>query len=76
MALDMQFVLVLVKAPSAFEPHSSAVCIERPPHTDLHPGGLDVAFVNHNKPAAELPVALSVEVVGLRSSNNENKPLQ
>lgn len=44
--------------------------------TDLHPGGLDVAFVSHSKPAVELPVALSMEVVGLQSANNENKPLQ
>lgn len=44
--------------------------------TDLHPGGLDVAFVSHSETAVELHVALSVEVVGLQSANNENKPLQ
>lgn len=46
------------------------------PHTDLHPHASDVAFVNHSKPAVELPVALSVEVVSLQCANNENKPVQ
>lgn len=34
-----------------------------------------VAFVSHREPAVELPVVLSVEVVGLQSANNENKPV-
>jgi len=33
-------------------------------------------FVNHSKPAVELPAALSVEVVALQCANNENKPVQ
>lgn len=58
------------------KPHSSAVCIYQSPLADLHPGGLDMVFVSRSKPAVELPVALSVEVVGLQRANNENKPLQ
>jgi len=39
---------------SVFKPLSSALCITHSPHTDLHPGGLDIAFVCPSKPAVEL----------------------